>query len=207
MKNKLFLRIPFYISILVLSIFFSCKKETVPQPVLPDNSCVKVEKDFPKTKDSVWVFYPGFQKYGSGKAIKINRVTEFDAVCNIFEGKPILTFRTYYIEKNENERAENLDFDLISNKIGCYKLKNDVAGSNEVRATFLSQDSDVVLSGYAVDESASNYLEITKLDTIANEVEGKFMVTFLRNKNKQKLDFLYDTLRFSNGSFKCKIIK
>lgn len=207
MKNKLFLRIPFYISILVLSIFFSCKKETVPQPVPPDNSCVKVEKDFPKTKDSVWVFYPGFQKNGSGKAIKINRETAFNAYSQYWRGFPYISMVTYYKENNEIETAENLGFQLISNKIGCYKLKNDPNGLNEVRAIFLAQDSDVLLNGYSINETASNYLEITKLDTIANEIEGKFMVTFLRDKNKQKLDFLYDTLRFSNGSFKCKIIK
>ena len=76
---------------------------------------------------------------------------------------------------------------------------------NILNIFYYACNDDQIEARYNLDEALSkNYLEVTKVDTINNLIEGKFMATFLKDP-KYKNPYYQDTLRFANGSFWAEI--
>jgi hypothetical protein len=69
-----------------------------------------------------------------------------------------------------------------------------------LRATWVTVlGGDVVTNSYATDAANLPSLEITRLDTVAKVVEGRFTTTLLREKRWTSQE---EVLRFTDGSFR-----
>ena len=60
----------------------------------------------------------------------------------------------------------------------------------KVRSSYstIQDDGDVLEDSYAVDESKENFLNITKMDTIENKVEGVFTINMMRKTQRDKVN-------------------
>jgi hypothetical protein len=114
---------------------------------------------------------------------------------------------------NENNAMrERIGVSGIPIRIGTYKVFNSTEAVNYDRDTLTmasftlsEQDGDVQSGYYNVLETAQNIISVDVLDTISNEVRGKFNVTFINKYPKSGL--APDTIRFKNGVYYTKIHK
>ena len=192
----------------LLVFFYACKKETTTQiPIVKveDEGCILKETNF-KKDTTVHVWNVTDTTNGKAEAIKINKKWIGKANSYYFKGLISVSFYTFFDTKKDLYRREALSFNNIPKKIGCYELSTwNISNLDVPNASYYACDDDVVEARYNLDESLTkNYLEVTKIDTINNYIEGKFMATFLKNP-KNKIKFYQDTLRFANASFWAKI--
>lgn len=175
-------------------------------PVVNESKCILKETNFPNTQN-IDIYDKGLQKDGLGEAVKINQLWGASVFASLWKGKPSLALKTYHSPYNENTDAELLTFDLPKLSSGCFKISNKNIIEN-VSINYLAKHGDTIYGFYDVDENSDkNYIEITKLDTLEQVIEGKFMLSLVLNKKLKHEAFLKDTIRFSNGNFKAKLIK
>ena len=192
----------------LLVFFYACKKETTTQiPIvkIEDEGCILKETNF-KKDSTVHVWNVTDTTEGKADAIKINKKWIGKADCNYFKGLIYVSFSTFFDTKKDLYRREVLSFRNIPKKIGCYELSTwNISNLDVPNASYYACDDDQIEARYNLDEfRAKNYLEVTKIDTINNYIEGKFMATLLKDP-KNKIKFYQDTLRFANASFWAKI--
>ncbi len=191
----------------IVSTFIACREEQVivknntNNEPLPIASCIIKEKDF-KIDSSVHVWSVSDTSNGKANAIKIWKNWIGKPYAGYFKGQLYLSFVTYANTKKDEGLKERFRFDNVPKKVGCYLLSNSKSTEISVQTKYAALDDDVTDSEFSLDEFRSkNYLEITKIDTVAKYIEGKFMATFIRDQKYPKLFYLQDTVRFSNGSF------
>ena len=192
----------------MLVFFYACKKEMTTQiPIVKveDEGCILKETNF-KKDTTVCVWNVTDTTKGKAEAIKISKKWIGKADSRYSSGFIYISFRTFLDNKKDFIMKEFLAFNNIPKKIGCYKLSNwNIQNLSVLNVSYYACDDDVVEARYNLDESLTkNYLEVTKIDTINNYIEGKFMATLLKNP-KNKIKFYQDTLRFANASFWAKI--
>ena len=111
-----------------------------------------------------------------------------------------------------NEMRERIGITGIPIKIGKYTIYTVTGASNYDRDTvsmasfaLSGADGDVQIGYYNVLETEQNNISVDALDTIKNEVRGKFNITFINAYPKSGLQ--PDTVRFKNGVYFTKIHK
>ena len=136
-------------------------------------------------------------------------------------GKPWVATvtRAYYSKKNKVGIAadyyinEDLHEALSIDKINPSLKYNGIHYSNpytkgyedSTLAIFSIKEHDANIAEYSVipDTMANNYVEITSYNDVTHEITGKFQVSFYRTYAVESN--VYDTVRFTNGSFKLKM--
>lgn len=167
--------------ILVGFIFFiACQKTDDPKPQIPEHywGFVTVEKN-----NAPWTAYPyakGGSVYGGGIV--------FDSLTN--DGKLL----------------ENLVFLKIPYSSGRYTPRNTFGQINDglQGAAFFIMNDDLTEGYYQVMESDSaNYIEVLNYDAAEKTFEGSFQVSFIAVNRPPGYP---DTIRFTNGVFKTRLI-
>ena len=122
------------------------------------------------------------------------------------------TFALLIDKFNENnEKREHIGINNIPAKIGKYSIylnggiNYDQDSVTMAAFTLKAEDGDVLVGYYNVLESVQNYISVEALDTVKNEVKGKFNITFINKYPKAGLP--PDTIRFKNGSYFTRINK
>lgn len=111
-----------------------------------------------------------------------------------------------------NEMRERIGISGIPMKIGKYTIYTATEAINYDRDTvpmasftLSDQDGDVLIGYYDVLETEQNNISVDVIDTIKNEVRGKFNITFINAY--PKVGAIPDTIRFKNGVYFTKIHK
>ncbi len=174
-------------------------------PLLLTTACKEEEEYVP-------IYGPGPQAYGKAAALKNDKAWYSSGYAERYKKENTAYFGilldTYTIE---GFHRENVCFSDIYLKKGSYELRKKMTNIYEgyvgaIYAT-LADDGDVLEDWYNLDEGAKdNYLEIIAIDTVEQQVEGRFTATFevrqpKRNRNNP------DRVKFSNGTFSVKIVK
>ena len=109
-----------------------------------------------------------------------------------------------------NSHREGIGILGIPIKIGQYNIlstkgliDNKQVDSTMASFSLSSEDGDVQIGYYNVLETAPNIISVDELDTIKNEVRGKFNITFINEYPKAGSP--PDTIRFKNGVYHTKI--
>jgi hypothetical protein len=111
-----------------------------------------------------------------------------------------------------NLRRENFFLYKIPPQIGVYKiLKTSADSAADTTGIFyntLEDDGDVILDIYHLNETDStHFVQITAYNEKTTIVEGTFQVSLIRDATRPKRHpHIADTLRFTNGRFKTKIL-
>lgn len=113
------------------------------------------------------------------------------------------------VNENGFER-ECISFNEIPPKVGKYKIINASSDPDDelVEANYFisTADGDVLSAIYIVNESNSNKVEITAIDTVAGTVQGTFSVKFEQNPDKHTPDYP-DKVKFKNGTFDVQLVQ
>ena len=96
--------------------------------------------------------------------------------------------------------SECMTFLYIPLEVGCYQV-NDWSSEQGIACSYTIWDNDLNVEEYNIDKTGYNYLEITKVDTTINLIEGLFGLTFIKNKGSFSLPYFQDSVRFYNGCF------
>lgn len=104
---------------------------------------------------------------------------------------------------------QQVSFTYVKKTIGKHALKDSswVLGIDPgfSGSMFGLNDNDEILGLYDVfEDELSNHFEITKLDTLTNEIEGTFTMTYLAIAVNSETGYP-DTVRFTDGKFKAII--
>ncbi|NOT37515.1 MAG: hypothetical protein HOP11_09075 [Saprospiraceae bacterium] len=193
-----------FILVWTLILFFSCKKEEKSDIT---NDCV-VEEQITSDYDKFYINYPGPQKKGYAKAIKINKEWKASASAKILNSILAIKFETFNTEEEDNKgyETEIVDINVLIPKIGC-----TILGNNKTELIseiyFSAVRGDATQNAYIVDTNKHNKLSIDTFDLINNRVAGKFMFSIKKSRIRQS-DPWYnpDELRIFNGEFHCNII-
>lgn len=215
-------KILFYLFIFLAS----CGKETIQTPnntemgeitdtttvEMIDTTCVPLV-DIP-LGDSLYYldYWKGEQEFGFATAIKDSLDWEADARAVIIKDSMILLFvKTLYSQEQSHRTREIFSMELPI-EMGCFSVNPDLSGSNNNEdekipdANYDIVDLDVFVNQYTLSEdNIINKVELINVDTTTKAIEGKFMLTFLRNETDAP-QCGPDTLRFYNGYFKCQIV-
>ncbi|NOT38398.1 MAG: hypothetical protein HOP11_13585 [Saprospiraceae bacterium] len=193
------------IIVLIISmcaLLIQCRKENADSK---QESCV-TEEQITSDFDKFYIYYPGPQKNGYAKAIKINK--EWKASAIIWNGILTIKFETFTTEEEENRgfESEIVYINVLTPKIGCTELGNRKAEViSEIFFTAVKGDTNQNI--YIADTLKSNKLYIDTLDFVNNRISGKFM--FSAKKASYSLGgpwYNLDELRFFNGEFHSNII-
>jgi hypothetical protein len=196
----------------ILMVFcWTCKKDNnTPTPVVKTPlSCISTITTF-KNDTTVQVWNVQDTSKGVAHAIKVCKKWTARVNASYLGGGVSLLFENFYAKNEDKRKCDSWIMRNIPLKKGCYPMvgTKSATQSTDLISGFNAQDDDVLENSYQLDVSTeSNYLEITKIDTVSNYVEGRFMATFLRVKNKKKVWYLQDTISFYNGNFWAKIQK
>lgn len=205
---------------LILSVtifFYSCEKEVVEQIPLEEinrsedstaNTCIPILNIPLQDTSEYFKAWKGTQEYGIVTAIRDS--LEWEGSIRVQAGRNntlSIFFQTWY-DYERSTQAENL-YIRTNLSFDCQEVNAYKAGKENVfpEATYSIIHYDVTLNRYCLIEEENNFLELTKIDTINNEIEGKFMLSFVMEEPINALPEGPDTLRFWNGSFSCKIIE
>lgn len=195
---------------LIVLIFFlvtlqiQCRKENADSK---QESCV-TEEQITSDFDKFYIYYPGPQKNGYAKAIKINKEWKASASAKILNSILAIKFETFNTEEEDNKgyETEIVDINVLIPKIGC-----TILGNNKTELIseiyFSAVRGDATQNAYIVDTNKHNKLSIDTFDLINNRVAGKFMFSIKKSRIRQS-DPWYnpDELRIFNGEFHCNII-
>lgn len=191
-------------------ILISCDKEDIaPSVEEKEISCIP-QLEIP-LGDSLYYFehWAGEQEFGFVTAIRDSLKWEADAKAFfVYDSTLVISGRTFFSKEEPTRTIE--EFSIRTNiDSGCFSVSPRLFGSNTDQklpyARYNTVDLDIFINQYTLLEEADNKLELIKIDTINNKVEGKFMLTFLRNETTRPQRGP-DTLRFHNGYFKCQIV-
>jgi hypothetical protein len=106
----------------------------------------------------------------------------------------------------------NLSIYKIPKKIGLNRIyftslhsESDTTGASYAG---LGDDGDVVLSSYIIDfKDTTSFIRVTSYDPKTDVIEGDFQLNFIKDTTILKIEpLIVDTLRFTNGRFKTKIL-
>jgi len=185
MKNRICL----YLALLLISI--SCNKDDVP----------------------VNIFEPGGMEFGSAMAEKNGSQWQASAKAGKeknFKDYFSLSFSTYNMYDEKRESIGFLNIPYQTGKYPVYTCNQNIpdsciSGYVSSRYARLSSDGDAVLAGYDINESKTNYLNITAIDTTANIVTGDFEIHVKLSIGGQYLGPADpDNLDFTKGIFECR---
>ncbi|MCC7506866.1 MAG: hypothetical protein IT259_16290 [Saprospiraceae bacterium] len=157
------------------------------------------------------VYLPGSTDNGEMSAIK--SLTDWRASAHAVYhhfGQDYLAVEanTY---SNDGYWRESISFSFIPVTEGVFPINrvNQMETNKAVRANYvtLAADGDVLEDYYILDTLAmDNYIQVSRLDTLNQEMEGLFTVSFILEPGFPKLNPLNpDRLKFSYGRFKVKI--
>lgn len=222
MKNTIYL-------FLLLFLFCKCSKEVDIAPaevsnerdkfILPTQSyqeletgvasCIPIFEVTPSDSSVFPQWCPGNLPNGTGTAFREDHFWNATAGASNRRGKITVYLSTADCETTDYYYGkERLQIQFNPNSERCISLNayggDDVSVTNG-HASFRYIDLDVTYDRFATKKDESNLLEITRLDTINNIVEGHFMITF---KRSDELDFYSigpEVFSFVNGSFSAKI--
>lgn len=199
-----------YVVLFCLTFLLSCgnddnllvEDETIIIPTKEEEECVTEE--YITSQDTVLIFDAGEMVNGFADAIKLNQDWMASGSASFLtSGQLALTFQTN-LEGDLEYIVEMLFFTLDDYNIGCYELLKESGAST---ANYLSLDYDVVKNSYEIADEENNFLEIIKIDTIQNFVQGKFAVSFDRDTLRTPPWYNPEKVRFFNGAFELDIIE
>lgn len=164
-----------------------CAREPVEiEPALPGyDGYFEANQNFKAWKGSALIGFP--QDY----LTKISVFTFYDGIPGFYAERLNLTFGKF--------------------KIGKTALKNDFyleLEEGKVYVGYTKREADVPIGKYELDQSPSNFIEITKLSADKKTVEGRFDLAFRLTDKYGEIDKSYnnpDKVRFTKGSFKFTI--
>ncbi len=180
------------IPLLLLAIsLFTCKKEE-PQPRYKGvASAIK--------NGQPWSAYSG-----AGQTSTVGSRSGSCAAFNTLE----IGIGTY---SKEGFRREDMLFNKIPTGPGTYPLQQFqpcwVDSLPGVWYTTVTDDGDVVGDVYKVVESENNFVTVAGVDQRTKEITGTFQVTLAVARYPKTHPSVPDTLRFTEGSFRAKIMQ
>ena len=189
MKNTIIM-----VLLLTTSLFVSCRKEAE------------------KEDQAIHLFFPGDQKTGHFKTERNGESIEgtaFAAFLNSFNKRDFvdISFRTF---SEFGERREDLSFHEIPLKIGQFPIKGLYSDMNDGFIGSLygiwGSDGDVVACAYDPNDETAGILELTKVDTIANEIEGTITRAGFKLSWGSSTEEFPEKVVFRNATFSMKII-
>jgi hypothetical protein len=127
------------------------------------------------------------------------------------EQKPVLNIVLDRFNQDDILR-ESLYLFKIPNRKGQYKIYQTIANTEaDTTGVFyatVEDDGDVILDIYHLNETDSaHFVQITAYDAKTTIVEGTFQVSLIRDATRPKRHpSILDTIRFTNGRFKTKIL-
>lgn len=174
-----------------------------------------IEEEVTNFHDTVVVFYPdtlvqglSHKKEVQGEAFAKKINIDWNAVVAFARQEPPLgtekvirmSFLTYGSDLH-NRISESLTVRSIPLSLGCHDFTPHPSQTNRVFAGYSIWDTDFMVEGYLLDTSAYNYFEITKVDTINNQMKGLFAFSFVKREGGPRYRVFQDTVRFFNGRF------
>ncbi|MEP7197425.1 MAG: hypothetical protein ABI851_12965 [Saprospiraceae bacterium] len=169
-------------------------------------SCVQNE-EISSDYSKYYIYFPGTEKNGYAKAIKINKDWRASAKAEFVNGHLGITLSTFLVENDDNLEAEYLFINLINPVEKCYEALNDEL-ELYAKVSLFAVDDDVTENVYDVNLSVkNNKVQLDTFDLLNKRVAGKFMVSF--KKNERSLGgpwYNPDNLRIFNGEFHCNIV-
>ncbi|OJW75963.1 MAG: hypothetical protein BGO59_03785 [Spirosoma sp. 48-14] len=191
----------FYLLVL-FGCFWACSRSTDDATIPPLDDTKNVTASL---NDSVW--------YGHGVASRVSPLVNGDcgknrfnlSISNALPYPKGLRQAAPSICAGPCDRTQYLSFEKVPLAVGKY----DIASLNTCASTPLTGvnyglivGGDAVFSSYIAKEPASGWIEITKADTVANVLEGKFEVTLVSRSDNSTA-----TARFRNGLFSLGLTK
>jgi hypothetical protein len=149
-------------------------------------SCHKDDFEWP-------LFEPGPLDTGRIDALREGVHWTATAWAKRYQGSLIVVLTTY---NAFGEIRESLHMGVISPKTGVQK-RSTTSYSRRF------SDGDVIGPIYLLDKSEDYFLEITRLDTLTHELEGKFKRLVLNRSSKDYPEYP-SALTFTDGVFKVK---
>lgn len=218
MKN-----IIFFLTTLFLSA--SCTKETplflskdfTPEPYIEQSfeaSCIPfipIEIDTSvKWLDRPENPYQGRQEHGWARAEVKDYNYEWNASVRAFyfNDDIEIAIETFRSEAADYAFVERLYFKISLDANRCTSLINPASPYPNARASNAAYnigDWDVNYWDYLPDERYSNQLEIIELDTINNQIKGRFDLQVVIEHPSGYAE-IPDTIHFANGVFECDIL-
>ncbi|GAB4032093.1 hypothetical protein [Spirosoma gilvum] len=194
MKNGIHLLILF-------GCFWACSKSNNDATIPPLDDTKNVTASL---NDSVW--------YGHGTASRVSPLIVGDCgknrfnlyVSNELPYPKGLRQAAPYDCVGPCDRTQYLSFEKVPLAVGKYDLASlNTCASNPLTSVNygLIVGGDAVFSSYIAKEPASGWIEVTKADTVANILEGKFELTLISYANNNT------TARFRNGLFALSLTK
>lgn len=195
MKNGLYLLVLF-------GCLWACSKSNNDTNIPPLDDTKNVTASL---NDSVW--------YGHGIASKVSPLVDGDcgrnrfnlSISNDLPYPKGLRQAAPSICAGPCDRTQYLSFEKVPLAVGKY----DIASLNACASTQLTGvnyglivGGDAIFSSYIAKEPASGWIEVTKADTVANVLEGKFEVTLVSRSTTSTA-----TARFRNGLFALSLTK
>lgn len=188
--------------LVLLGCLWACSKSNKDTNIPPLDDTKNVTASL---NDSVW--------YGHGIASRVSSLLDGDCGKNRFNlsisnNLPYpkgLRQAAPYDCVGPCDRTQYLSFEKVPLAIGKY----DIASLNTCAATPLTGvnyglivGGDAIFSSYIAKEPASGWIEVTKADTVANVLEGKFEITLVSRSDNSTA-----TARFRNGLFSLGLTK
>ncbi len=199
MKNKLLVLI--FLMPLMSFFYLSCSKEADP---------VEIKTLYPNFINGIPFYYGTFDVTTSfgisfkgrlGGAARSSRLVNSATLCdsNTF----VFVVNVTNLPEEDvlafPQAVRSLSINDIPFEVGKHKLidvayqdKKNCAIDTFPRISFFVSDFDgedlVALAEYELDKSASNYIEITRMDTLKNDIAGNFQATFINRFTKKDKD-------------------
>lgn len=166
-------------------LFFSCEKpednDEAKKPTVAED-CVPVS-EITSTKDSFYTFYPGNQKFGKTKGVKINK--EFEASVysyNIktgFAGMFVFTLWNPDFQFSLGDIIYIDGWEDTKDSKGCYDLTPNEASEDSLKCTYTLFDYDIALADYVLDLDSINKMEIIEYSPDSLKVKAKMSAHFV----------------------------
>lgn len=168
-------------------------------------------QDDKQSTDLFLVYLPGDTTNGQMSAIKSQTewvASAYAAFHNDDRNFISITAATF---TREGYEREHLALSYLPTSTGFYSIDRvyQYQTDKSVKAIYATStaDGDASEDFYRLDTAVTdNYIEITKMDTVSNEIEGFFTCSFVLTTHGGKQNPLNpDRVRFWNGHFKVKI--
>ncbi len=161
--------------------------------------------------DNMPIYSPGNMEHGNLTACRNGKNWEASGMASKHIGKENVFYLggdTYTYDGISREIFSILEIPLQLGKytVWQYTTGGGFQGKTLSRYSLLTGDGDVFEDFYRLSESQNNYVEITKLDTVANKVAGYFELHFVVQqppKGEQNSEEVY----FKNGTFEVDIVE
>ena len=204
----------YFIPIILTVVFLACQSDDElvivddDMPVV-NKSCV-INEEIKNSATQNEIFKLGSMENGFAEAIKIDSIFRASLESIILTDSTLsLYLLTYYNNVDPAALTEIISFEKMAIDTGCLEIVNSTSFTKPFSQTISSYrrtDFDITKARFVVNESASNFIEITKLDIVNKKISGELMVSYVKKDSLMNPNtYIPNRVRFYNGHFEGKL--